>query len=901
MRKYLGLILGLLIVMGSFNPVMGEEALLFEGYLNKGDSILVGPLVVVLQDVKRDYAVNESESTYKAMILILKDNKVLNMDYASIKVPNPEKIQELLTNTTFLYAMAETLGYNTTNPVELAQFYLWLNSASQEEIVDAVFKTVEEHPELGISKEDLLMTITYPNMELIGENETIEVDVDGERVSITALQIYPNGARISISGPPEWNASMIPAYLTTWAETPEKVRPGDEITVKVHLKNEGSLKAKFITVVVSQTPVSFAPSGGGTGEAIAQVVSQRGAVQSVLLPVDSAVKYIEYLDGKEEKVVEFRFKVNENVDPGIYPLYISLAYYSQMGENLQMLQGFNYFSITVIREGEATFEVESIEKPEVVHPGEDFDITVALRNLGFEPAKEVLVDLSPSLEFQNGAILIDNTTKQHFTYTVNTNKVMEYKFRLHVSEDASTGSYPIRLKVTYYSGDSKEQREQTFEFSVQVVRRNQAFIEIESVEMDPKAIEPGDEFVLKVKVKNVGEERARAFSFRIEPSEVNAPGEVTKVDLSSLQNLPIQGSQSMSENLQIAINQIMEQLARENINAFLPIGEDNIKYLPELAPGEEKILEFHLKANERLENGIYPLKVSLEYLSTPNDEKLTDDRLIGIPILGREHIIISKVSTSPSRVLAGTNNVEITFEVENIGSGSARYVILKPMPEDPFELSETSEQIINIGTLRQGDSAKASFRVNVGEWAEGGTYEIPVKIEYKDSSGNVKEDTIKIPVIVNEKPKITVEKVSFDKTPMQGEEILIYIRVKNVGGEQAENVIIEGVVKADQPFTLSKRSDYVGTLDPGREGEGVLELSIANNAIPKDYVVQVRIRAVGDKESGDDNVYVFEEFITIPVKENTETRRNLRTAGAFIGVLALVVILWTYWRGKKGS
>ncbi|WP_087036916.1 COG1361 S-layer family protein [Thermococcus litoralis] len=897
MRKYLGLILGLLIVMGSFNPVMGEEALLFEGYLNKGDSILVGPLVVVLQDVQKDYVENQ----YKAMILILKDNKVLNMDYASIKVPNPEKIQELLTNTTFLYAMAETLGYNTTNPVELAQFYLWLNSASQEEIVDAVFKTVEEHPELGISKEDLLMTITYPNMELIGENETIEVDVDGEKVAITALQIYPNGARISISGPSEWKASMIPAYLTTWAETPKKVRPGDEITVKVHIKNEGALKAKFITVVVSPTPVSFAPSGGGMGEVIAQVASQSGVVQSVLLPVDSAVKYIEYLDGKEEKVVEFRFKVNENVDPGIYPLYISLAYYSQMGENLQMLRGFNYFSITVIREGEATFEIENIEKPEVVHPGEDFEVTIGLRNLGFEPAKEVLVDLSPSLEFQNGAILIDNTTKQHFTYTVNTNKVMEYKFRLHVSEDASTGSYPIRLKVTYYSGDSKEQREQTFEFSVQVVRRNQAFVEIESVEMDPKAIEPGDEFVLKVKVKNVGEERARAFSFRIEPSEVNAPGEVTKVDLSSLQNLPIQGSQSMSENLQIAINQIMEQLARENINAFLPIGEDNIKYLPELAPGEEKILEFHLKANERLENGIYPLKVSLEYLSTPNDEKLTDDRLIGIPILGREHIIISKVSTSPSRVLAGTNNVEINFEVENIGSGSARYVILKPMPEDPFELSETSEQIINIGTLRQGDSAKASFRVNVGEWAEGGTYEIPVKIEYKDSSGNVKEDTIKIPVIVNEKPKITVEKVSFDKTPMQGEEILIYIRVKNVGGEQAENVIIEGVVKADQPFTLSKRSDYIGTLDPGKEGEGVLELSIANNAIPKDYTIQVRIRAVGDKESGDDNVYVFEESITIPVKENTETRRNLRTAGVFIGVLALVVILWTYWRGKKGG
>jgi len=894
MKKNLGLILGLLIIMSSINLAVAEEELLFEGYLNKGDSILVGPLVVVLQDVRKDYVENE----YKAMILIMKDNKVLNMGYASLEVPNPDKIQELLTNTTFLYAMAETLGYNTTNPIELAQFYFWLNNATQEEVVDAVFKTVEEHPELGISKEDLLMTITYPNIELIGENETIEVEVDGEKVTITALQIYPNGARISISGPSEWKASMIPAYLTAWAETPKKVRPGDEITLKIHIKNEGALKAKFITVVVSPTPVSFASSGGGA-EALAQVASQSGVVQSVLLPVDSAVKYIEYLDGKEEKVIEFKFKVNENVDPGIYPLYISLAYHVQMGENLQMLQGFDYFSITVIREGEATFEIENIEKPETVHPGEDFEITVGLRNLGLEPAKEVLVDLSPSLEFQNGAILIDNTTKQHFTYVVNTNRVMEYKFRLHVSEDASTGSYPMRLKVSYYSGDSKDQREQTFDFSIQVVRRNQAFIEIESVEMDPKAIEPGDEFVLKVKVKNVGDETARAFSLRIEPSEVNVPGEVTKVDLSALQSLPIQGSQSMSENLQLALNQLMEQLAKENINAFLPLEEDNIKYLSELSPGEEKVLEFHLKANERLENGIYPLKISLEYLSTPNDERLTDERLIGVPILGREHIIVSRVSTSPSRILAGTNNVEINFEVENIGSGSARYVILKPMPEDPFELSETSEQIINIGTLRQGDSAKATFKVNVKEGARGGTYEIPVKIEYKDSSGNTKEDVIKIPIIVNEKPKISVEKITFDKTPMQGEEVLVYIKVKNIGGEQAENVIIEGVVKADQPFTLSKRSDYIGTLDPGKEGEGVLELSIANNAIPKDYTIQVRIRAVGDKESGDDNVYVFEESITIPVKENTRTKSNLRAFGVLVGILALVVILWTYWKGKK--
>ncbi|USH00267.1 hypothetical protein K1720_01975 [Thermococcus argininiproducens] len=894
-RKSIGVLIGVLVLLSGINATLAKEELLFEGYLNKGDSILVGPLVIMLQDVQKDY----SDNQYKAMILILKDGKVLNMEYASIKVPNGEKIQELLTNTTFLAAMAETLGYDPLNPIEFAQFLVWLENASEEEIIDAVFKTIEEHPELGISKDELLTTITYPNIELVGENETIEVEVDGEKVLVTALQVYPNGARISISGPEEWKASMISAYLTSWVETPQRIRPGDEITIRVHLKNEGALKAKYITVVLSPTPVSLTPSPSGSTDVLVQVASQSGVLQSALLPADTAVKYVEYLDGKEERVLEFKVKVNENIDPGIYPLYISMAYYIQSEGTMQMVQGFNYFSITVIREGDASFELEYVKKPEIVHPGEDFEITVRLRNMGFESAKSVLVEMNSPIELTKEAILIDNATNQHFTYVINSDKTVEYKFRLHASEDANTGSYPLSLEVSYFSGDSKEQKEQTFEFSIQIIKRNQAFIEIENIDLEPSTIEPGDEFILKVKIKNVGDEAAKAFSLKIEPNKVTIPGEVTKIDLSSLQNLPIQGSQAISENLQTALNQIMEQLAKENINPFLPVGEDNTKYVNEIKPNEEKVLEFRLKSDERLENGVYPLKISIEYLSTPNDEKLSDERIIGVNILGKEHIIVSKISTSPTRVLPGTNNVEVTFEVENIGSGSARYVILKPMPNDPFELSETSEQIINLGTLRQGDSAKTSFKINVKENTKGGTYEIPVKIEYKDASGESKEELIKIPVIVKEKPKIEIEGVRFDKSPIQGEDIRVYIRLKNTGGEQAENVVIEGVVKADQPFTLPKRSDYVGTLDPGQEGEGVLELGIDRNAIPKEYTIQIRIRAVGDKESGDDNVYVFEKSITIPVEENIKARNTLRIAGVIVGILTAIVILWTYRRRKK--
>lgn len=898
-NRKLGILVGLIVLSSMFNVAMAQSTLLFEGYLDEGESIFVGPLIVHLAKVQQAM-LDDGSLGYKAMIVVIKDGKPINANYTSIKIPDPQKIQSLLTDPTFLNAMGETLGYNMTDPLQYTQFLIWLGSASKEEIGEAVFKTIREHPELGISPDDILTTMSFPNFQPIGENETITLDVEGERVTITALQVYPNGAKLSISGPPEWKASTLPAYITSWVEAPKSVNPGEEVTIKVHLKNEGALEARYVTVILS--PMMLNMNSNGSSDALAQTLSQSGLVQSVLLPVEGATRYVEYIEGKEEKVLEFHFKVNENADPGVYPLYINVIYSIGMGQSMEMVQGFNYFGITVARESDATFELVGVEKPEKVYPGQDFEVKVKLKNMGMEAAKNLLVKLAQSTidgaGIPESPILIDNSSDQQYTSLVGTNREIEYTFRLHVKEDAKTGSYPLNLKLSYYSGDAKDEKTQEFRFSVQVLRKNQAYIEIESADT-PKEIEPGDEFTLKIRLKNVGDETARAFSMKIVPGEVQVQGEVTKVDLSAIQNLPIQGSQSISENLQSALNDIMKELAKQSIDAFLPVGEDNARYVAELAPNEETTIEFHLKANEKLENGIYPLKIDINYLSTPDDEKVSDERLIGISVLGREHLIISKVSTSPGRVLAGTNNVEVSLEVENIGSGSARYVILKPLPEKPFELSETSEQLINLGSLRGGDSAKAVFRVNVKDDAKGGGYEIPVKITYRDGNGEEKELTVNVPIIVNEKPKVEVESVRFDKTPAQGEDIKIYVKLKNAGGEQAENVIIEGVVKADQPFTLSKRTDYVGDLNPGEDGEGVLELSINRDAIPKDYTIQVRIRAVGDKESGDDNVYVFEDSIKVPVKENLKTKSNLGKAGILIGILAVLAVIITYMRRKK--
>jgi len=408
-------------------------------------------------------------------------------------------------------------------------------------------------------------------------------------------------------------------------------------------------------------------------------------------------------------------------------------------------------------------------------------------------------------------------------------------------------------------------------------------------------------FRVTLTLKNVGEGYAKGLRVKIIPVEVLIRREIQKIDLSQLSSLPISQSQQILENLQSAINQLIGEIAIERMPAFLPVGEDNVKYDGIILPNQTIQLSFVLKANDRLENNVYPLKVSLAYLSSPDDMEFSDERIIGIDVTGAEMIVISGVSTSPSRVLPGNSDVEVAFTVENIGSGEARYVLVKPMPSYPFKLSKTSDQIINVGTLKQGDSAKASFKVDIDKDARPGTYQIPVVVVYKDPSGEFKELNLSIPIIIEEKPNIVVERVEFKPEPVQGKDVNIYVTVKNIGGEKAESVVIEGFVKPSQPFTLVKRTDYVGTLEPNQTGEGVITLTVDKDAIPKVYNVLIRIRAVGDRDKGDDNVYIFEHTLKIPVKENVEGKEGLKKLAIGAGVLAILVTLLTYLRMKKSS
>lgn len=97
---------------------------------------------------------------------------------------------------------------------------------------------------------------------------------------------------------------MVQGLLLSRIEVKGTVKPGQFFNVNVHLKNIGSRKVRFVTVILSPTPVVPNVARSHTGEesiatTIPQVLTQTGTIQGTLYPVESSVKFIDIIEPGE--------------------------------------------------------------------------------------------------------------------------------------------------------------------------------------------------------------------------------------------------------------------------------------------------------------------------------------------------------------------------------------------------------------------------------------------------------------------------------------------------------------------------------------------------------------------------------------------------------------------------
>ena len=73
------------------------------------------------------------------------------------------------------------------------------------------------------------------------------------------------------------------------------------------------------------------------------------------------------------------------------------------------------------------------------------------------------------------------------------------------------------------------------------------------------------------------------------------------------------------------------------------------------------------------------------------------------------------------------------------------------------------------------------------------------------------------------------------------------------------------------PFDFAVKSDHVGNLKVNETGDAILEFHVDKDAAKKIYPLGLEIRCVGDRDLGDDKVYIFDKQIQVEVTSSSSS------------------------------
>lgn len=261
------------------------------------------------------------------------------------------------------------------------------------------------------------------------------------------------------------------------------------------------------------------------------------------------------------------------------------------------------------------------------------------------------------------------------------------------------------------------------------------------------------------------------------------------------------------------------------------------------------------------------------------------------------NIAISNLQTVPGEVRSGDNYVKLDLYVENIGEKDAKSVGVKLDLPEGLSHSYSNANDIRIGRLNAGEQKTMTFYVNVDENAQANIYSINADVEYFDLDNNDYGSVIPFNLLVKEKPNIEV--VNFSGEGVAGATGKLIVTLKNTGSERAEAVDVRLIKQNSQPFEFDVRSNYVGQLEPGEEGQAIFKIDVSRDAEFKEHDFKLFIRAKGDSDNGNNNIYTFSDRAKFTV-EGTAPNYTLYIGAGLVAIVVLLILIKTiFWRKRK--
>jgi hypothetical protein len=419
-----------------------------------------------------------------------------------------------------------------------------------------------------------------------------------------------------------------------------------------------------------------------------------------------------------------------------------------------------------------------------------------------------------------------------------------------------------------------------------VVPADAAFSSITITEVTPTELSPGETREVIVAVKNNGGADARDIKLSFQGTEIVSLVGSTVAQINTLNSWT-------SKEVKITVH----------VKEEAPTGTYSI---PITCNWYEPTTKTVVVGYKTVTTGTPPNTVTETIPQTETQYDVPEPRStqlgISFNIKGRAVMNVGAVTTNPTDIRPGDENVEIRAVIENSGEAAAKDVEARLICSEGFKPSWSGTDRSYIGRLNSGDSKEAIFHIDLADSIESNTYSIPLQIRYKDTKGGEYEVMRSVEILV--KPKPDFEIVSFHTEPANisaGDTgVKLHVRIRNVGSEKAESISVRSTGEAEVPFDFDVKSDYVGNLKSGEEWTAVLKFDVDKDASLKTYQQGIEIRCTGDRDLGDDNVYLFDRMIPISVSSSSSGRFSIPGFEALFALFALALVVVLLGRNREG-
>lgn len=435
-----------------------------------------------------------------------------------------------------------------------------------------------------------------------------------------------------------------------------------------------------------------------------------------------------HVNKKAKKTVNLNVNVKKGLEEGYYPILIYISKRAQGEDGMSSEYAKTIMAWIETKKTTGTSETdEDSSEPVAFALGENqstpsanysevmnFDVNV--RNTGYKTAYDVRVDMVLSEDITKFPFEINDGNYDRQMGNMNPDQTVAVPFSMAVREKAKSGYYPIKFKIRYReneNGNFAAPIEDTFYVRVYGKdeddsldseagenERTKARIIVDSFETDPAEIYAGQDFMLKVRMKNASNSIAASnilFTFESE----------------AVSDSPV----------------------------FTTVNGSNSVVVNSLAPGASDTLTIKFSSSPTAEQRSYTITINEQY-DSPEFKNAKEAVKIAVGLKQEARLNTGTIEVMPDAISVGEES-NVMFSINNTGK------VMLYNVNAVFEADSIQKNEAYVGNIEPGKSGNVDTMINgIAPTTDDG--KVKLSITYEDENGKVSTVEKEIQLMVNE-------------------------------------------------------------------------------------------------------------------------------------------------------